>query len=314
MVPFVKNDYDVIINNSINEATSVIEQYNSENSKRAYLGDLGYWINWCKDHGVFSHEEIRKEHIITFIMSHVEKHKISTIERRLASLSRFFQIRKIENPCHDKDISILLKKLTEKYGCSKAWGKAITVDILNDMLETCKDDGLIGIRDAAILLFGFSTGGRRRSEISAAVMENLIKDKNNSFIYNLGKSKTNQTGANDPKPILGRAASALINWLESSKIDEGAIFRSISKHGKIGNLLSDIDINRIVKKRCKLAGYDPKKFTAHSLRSGFVTEGGKKGKSVFDIMALTGHKSIGTVMGYYQAGDIMNNSAAYLAG
>lgn len=306
---------DLVVNAAISSATAVIEEYNSENSKRAYKSDLAYWSEWYKANGLSQNDRIRKEHIITFIMQHVEKHKISTIERRLASMSRFLQLNRLENPCNDKDIGILLRKLTEKHGCSKAWGRAITLDILNAMLKTCQNDGLIGTRDAALLLFGFSTGGRRRSEISSAVLENLTKSGDGNFIYQLGKSKTNQSGDSDPKPLAGRAAISLMHWLQESGIKEGPIFRGIRKGGTIvPTAISDKQVSRIVKSRCEKAGYDPTEYTAHSLRSGFVTEGGKRGKPIGDVMTLTGHRTVATVMRYYQTGDVMNNSAAYLAG
>jgi integrase len=308
------NHFNLVIQSSIAKATQVIEEYNSKNSKRAYEGDVLYFSSWYKGKN-FPLDQIKKEHIITFIMDHVEKHKISTIKRRLASLSRFLQLHKMNNPCKDKDVLILLRKLTEKYGSSKAWGLAITLDILNDMIETCKDDGLIGIRDAALLLFGFSTGGRRRSEISSAMLENLTRNNDGNFIFNMGKSKTNKTGNPDPKPIMGRAAVSLNHWINSSGIKEGPLFRGVRKGGILSSTaICEMQICRIVKSRCEKAGYDPSKYTAHSLRSGFVTEGGKRGKPLGDIMALTGHRSVTQVMSYYQPGNIMNNSAAYLAG
>ena len=42
------------------------------------------------------------------------------------------------------------------------------------MLAACTD-GLIGVRDRALLLFAFASGGRRRSEVASAVMENLVQ-------------------------------------------------------------------------------------------------------------------------------------------
>ncbi len=313
LIPIIQN-YEPNIECAIENASYVVEEYNSVNSQRSFDSDIKYLKKWCLLKGAPDLEYFKKEYLIYFIMDHVEKHKISTIKRRVASLSRFLGLRKTESFCYDKDIMILIRKLKEKYGSSKAWGKAITLDILNDLLETCKNDGLIGIRDAAILFFGFSTGGRRRSEISTAVIERLQHNRDGTFTYNLGKSKTNQLGLDDFKPLGGRGAIALSRWLKSTNISEGYIFRSITKSGITGNELSGVDINRIVKKRCEMAGYDPKEYTAHSLRSGFVTESGKRGKQLSDVMAMTGHKTISEVMRYYQAGDIMNNSAAYLAG
>ncbi len=307
--------FDLSIVSAIESASSVIEKSNSPNTKKAFEGDIKYFENWCTESGIDGIRSMRKEHLIFFIMDHVEKHKISTIKRRIATLSRFMDLNHMDNPCYSKDIVTLIRKLTEKYGESKAYGKAITLDVLNELLKTCQNDGLVGIRDSAILLFGFSTGGRRRTEISNSTMENLTQNSDGTFIYNLTKSKTNKTGSDDPKPLVGRAAMALSFWLRETGINEGPIFRGVGKDNIIFNeAICDRQVARIVKSRCEKAGFDPKEYTAHSLRSGFVTESGKRGKPLGDVMAMTGHKSMKEVMRYYKTGDIMNNSAAYLAG
>jgi integrase len=51
--------------------------------------------------------------------------------------------------------------------------QALTKDPLEAMLATCSD-GLIGIRDRALLLFAWASGDRRCSEVTRAVMEQLI--------------------------------------------------------------------------------------------------------------------------------------------
>jgi integrase len=55
-----------------------------------------------------------------------------------------------------------------------------------------------------------------------------------------------------------------------------------------------------------------RKLSAHSLRSGFVTEAGKQNISLGGTMAMTGHRSVQTVMGYYQSGDMSTSRAARL--
>src|SRR5258708_6806480 len=46
---------------------------------------------------------------------------------------------------------------------------ALTRDLLEQLLQTC-DDSLRGRRDRALLLFAWSSGGRRRSEVAGADM------------------------------------------------------------------------------------------------------------------------------------------------
>lgn len=78
--------------------------------------------------------------------------------------------------------------------------------------------------------------------------------------------------------------------------------------------MSDRAIALIVKKRVKLAGFNPHHFSGHSLRSGFLTESGIQGKNLLEAMKLSGHKTLQIAAGYHQAGSALHNEAADLAG
>jgi hypothetical protein len=58
---------------------------------------------------------------------------------------------------------------------------------LDALLATCTD-GLLGVRDRALLLFGWGSGGRRRSEIASATRENLTRLDPNTYVYRPGRS------------------------------------------------------------------------------------------------------------------------------
>ena len=134
------------------------------------------------------------------------------------------------------------------------------------------------------------------------------------YIYLLMHSKTNQSGADLPenyKPVTGMAAQALRDWLAAAQITEGAIFRGIRKGGHLGDPLSAAAVRKIVLERCALAGVEGN-FSAHSLRSGFVTEAGRQNVPLADTMALRGHQSVNTVIGYFRADSSLGNRAARL--
>lgn len=240
----------------------------------------------------------------------------ATLTHRIAVMSKAHQLRGLVNPCHDPQVRELLIRTRRAYakrGQVPQKKAALTKDVLQKLLATC-DDSLRGQRDRAILLFAWSSGGRRRSEVVAAPMQALRRIGPTEFIYTLTHSKTNQAGRDLPenqKPVLGAAGLALQSWLQLSGITEGLIFRRILKGGHLGGAMSPEAIRDIVQARCALAGVQGD-FSAHSLRSGFVTEAGRQNVPLADTMALTGHRSIPTVMGYFRADSPLQNKGAHL--
>jgi integrase len=252
----------------------------------------------------------------------------ATVETRLAALSKAHEIYRIDNPhlnlgpisnpLRDPSVRQLLAAARRAYarrGRAPSRPAAATRAVMDALLSTCGDD-LIGIRDRALLLFGWASGGRRRSEITAATFEN-VRRYEEGYVYELQMSKTNQSGRHDPKrfkPIQGAAARALRAWykaLLAQGVTSGKIFRGI-RHGRIIEGLRPDAVRDIVRRRAKLADQPLGRLSAHSLRSGFVTEAGKQGIGLGDTMALTGHRSVQTVMDYYQSGEVGNSRAARL--
>jgi len=253
---------------------------------------------------------------------------MATVQTRLAALSKahdqyiangaHLNLGPEENPLRDPRVRQLISAARWAYarrGRDAVRPVAATRHVMEALLATCGDD-LIGKRDRALLLFGWASGGRRRSEIIAATFENVRRD-GNGFIYDLRHSKTNQSGRKDPKnlkPIQGAAAEALVVWMKALlefRITHGPIFRRIL-NDRIVEPLKDAAVREIVRRRAKMAHEPLGKLSAHSLRSGFVTEAGKQGISLGETMAMTGHRSIQTVMGYYQSGELSTSRAARL--
>jgi len=107
-------------------------------------------------------------------------------------------------------------------------------------------------------------------------------------------------------------SAVLTDALDAAPAASGPLFRRLYKGGKVGTqALSADQVARIVQRRAQLAGLEGD-WAAHSLRSGFVTEAGRQGVALGDVMAMTEHRSVGTVMGYFQAGSLLNSKATNL--
>lgn len=251
---------------------------------------------------------------------------LNTLVHRIAVLSKAHQMAgtntagaDIANPCADPLVRELLARTRRAYAQRGARAKrqrALTKDPLQQLLATC-DDSLKGRRDRALLLFAWATGGRRRSEVASATLENLQRVDAEAFVYTLAHSKTNQRGdlrPEDVKPLVGSAAAAMREWLavlQAHGIREGAIFRRIRRGGHLAEPLAPAAVRDIVKARCALAGVEGS-FSAHSLRAGFVTEAGRQNMPLPETMAMTGHQSVATVVGYFRAESALESKMSRL--
>ena len=316
------------------------------NTTRSYAAALRYWAGWHQARfGVELTLPVSEAVVIQFLVDHIQRKnkdglvselppaidevlvtaglkaklgplKLSTVTQRVAVLSTAHKLKRLANPCESASVRTLLsraRRASVKRGERPTKKTAITRPELEAMLATC-DDSLEGARDRALLCFGVASGGRRRSEIAAADMRDLRRTGDESYIYRLEYSKTQQAGvtvdSTPDKPILGRSAQALSAWLEAAGIREGAMFRRIWK-GRVGPALLPGSVATIVKRRAALAGLEGD-FGAHSLRSGFVTEAGKQGVPLPAVMAMTEHRSVASVIGYFQSGAAEDNPAARL--
>jgi len=325
----------------------LLAEATSANTTRSYASALRYWAAWFQGrYGRAIALPVAEATVVQFIVDHLARRteagavawelpaildehlvaaglkqqrgafKLATVVHRVAVLSSAHQAHKAVNPCEAPAVRELLKRgrrAAVKRGERPTKKTAITKGPLDAMLATC-DDSLEGLRDRAILFFGFASGGRRRSEIAAATWQDLRRLGESEFIYRLEFSKTQQAGATagstPDKPVLGRAGAALVAWLSAANITEGPLFRRLWGT-RVGPALSPKAVAAIVQRRAALAGLIGN-FGGHSLRSGFITEGGRQGVALPALMALTEHRSVAQAIGYFQAGDAPNNPAARL--
>ncbi|WJM95321.1 site-specific integrase [Pseudomonas defluvii] len=238
----------------------------------------------------------------------------STVSHRLAVLAKWHRLKHWVNPTEAPAVKTLLRearKAQVRQGVAQRRKTAVVLEPLQAMLATCSD-GVRGVRDRALLLLAWSGGGRRRSEVIGLQIEDLRRLDADTWLYTLGATKTDTGGVRREKPLRGPAAQALSAWLAAAPASCGPLFRRLYKGGRVAaSGLSGDQVARIVKRRAAMAGLDGD-WAAHSLRSGFVTEAGRQGVPLGEVMAMTEHRSVSTVMGYFQAGSLLDSQASQL--
>ena len=97
-------------------------------------------------------------------------------------------------------------------------------------------------------------------------------------------------------------------WLEAGVIRTGAVFRRVyGRH--VGQELEPQAVWCVMKRLCAMAGLDPKRFGAHSLRAGMVTQAIRGGASDHAITAQTGHRNSDMVRRYRRETDLFSDNA-----
>jgi len=187
--------------------------------------------------------------------------------------------------------------------------KAVTGDVLAKMLATCSTVGLRDIRDRAILMVAFASGGRRRSEMAGLRREQFTVEPPitvegspslPSLAIHLGRTKTSGAESDEAVYLTGRPVDALNAWMAAGRIESGSIFRKIDRWGNVSKrALEPGAVNAIVKQRAEMAGLDPAEFSAHGLRSGYLTEAANRGIPLPEAMEQSRHRSVQQASSYY---------------
>lgn len=286
----------------------------SESTKRAYRGDVRRFWQWAKKtHSLPEHYPVNVNIMMNFLFDHLEgKHgkklKIVTLKRYLTSLSVEHLQQGFPSILANPQIKLTLRRARRALPDQQPHQKvAATADILRALVSTC-DDSLRGIRDMAIMLLGFSAGGRRRDELASLTM-NDIQKTDDGYLITITRSKTDQKGKGLTLPVNGEAAQALSTWLMKSGIREGHVFRGIRNNGGLNHHISGRSICRIIQRAAEKAGFDARQFGGHSLRAGFMTEAVTQNVPLPEAMVLSGHKTLEVAQAYYRDGDIKRNRA-----
>lgn len=251
-------------------------------------------------------------------------HAPDTVRRRLATWSTLTKWRGLNgffgSPALKSAIRLAVRATSRPRRRKSA--KAVTGDILSRLIATCSTGSLRDVRDRAILMVAFASGGRRRSEIAGLRVEQLQPEEPiridgapplPSLSIHLGRTKTSGANSDEVVYLSGRPVDALNAWLAAANIDKGSVFRSIDRWGNVSRRpLDPKAINDILKHRAELAGLNPSEFSAHGLRSGYLTEAANRGIPLPEAMEQSRHRSVQQASEYYNHAQRCSGRAARL--
>ena len=268
----------------------------SENTLRAYRSDFKQYEAWCakkKQPSLPATADLIAEYVDVM----ATRNKSATIRRRINSLGTLFKLSKQPDPTKEPEVVLALKRMHRKIGRQQKQATPLTKEILNLLLEKC-DDSTRGSRDQVLLRLGYETM-RRRSEICGFTFDDLTEIPSKGPAIRLIKSKTDQEGSSKLIPISQGLVELILKWKARGRI-EGAVLRSVDRHGNIGPQLKPGSVCTILNQLlAKTSLHDHgTRFSGHSFRVGAAIDLLEAGASLEAIMLRGGWKSKDNALNY----------------
>jgi site-specific recombinase XerD len=327
---FSELDLDKLNKELLDGIEDYIEISKSDNTRKAYENDWKDFVKFCKYTKVkFLPADYPTVSKYLVYCAKIQKLKVSTIERRLASI-----IHKQREALHSIDrkhklIKNVLEGIRRNFGTKPESTKALLLDDLKKIIDKIDEEEKESIknnksltrkyRDKALILIGF-LGGFRRTELINLDF-NDVQSELGGLIITLKKSKTDQKSLGTHKKGIRKSSVgpkycpviSYENWMKISGIKSGRVFRQIDNSNKILDKLSDKAVALIIKWRSEKAGIDSKKLAGHSMRSGIATVlAREEGVTETDIKKVTGHHSTSIVQRYIQDAELFDNATKKL--
>lgn len=282
---------------------------------RAYAHDWQRFRTWCDENRLIPLPASPQTIILySTDLTKNQGKRWNTLSRRLAAISQLHQQAGFPTPTRTWAVEQFLAGLRRELGIAPDRKRPVLVGDLREILKQTPDS-LLGQRDRALLLLGFS-GAFRRSELVALDVEDLAEVRE-GLVVNLRRSKTDQAGEGRKVgiPQGGEEATcpvrAVREWRARAGLTSGPLFRVMNRHGRVlDQRLSGEGVAIVIKRYAGKLGWDPTQFAGHSLRAGLATSAAAAGKSERAIMNQTGHRSVSTVRRYIRDGNLFRENAA----
>jgi len=274
----------------------------------------------------------------------------STLEQRLAAIKYYHESDGRASPTDHPQVSRVMQGIRNDEERQEALPKTEAAPLvssdLKQALEVLPGNGAAppqsetaayarwvrGLRDRALLLLGFATALRPRELISVEKQHvtREMKGSNDGLIVHIPRSKADQEAAGQTVTALKNEASptycpvrALSSWRRAASIEEGPLFRGVRRGGTVlPEAISYRTLNRLVKRACQEAGLEPegfssakrRRYSAHSLRAGHVTDASSRGAPDNVLMMQTRHADPKTLRKYDRPSQQLEESSSAFLG
>lgn len=303
----------------------------AENTKIAHARDWAGFERWCATQGRVPLPATAQTLLdyVTYLIERPHPLAPASIDRAMGSIRAIHAERGYEDQPAVRPARRVLRAYKRQWadaGHRARKATPVKVPAIRVMVDTCDLSTTAGIRDRAILLLGFGLMARR-SELAGLDITDIKPGKEGLEVF-IKRSKTDQEAKGREVAVLAgqhpetcpvRAVQEWITHLAAHGITDGALFRPVDRHSRIGDdikaaghprpRLTGRAIAEIIRRHARLAGLpDPSGYRGHSLRSGGASSAYEAGAPIAGIAGQGGWaEQSPVVLGYVRAVDKWKN-------
>lgn len=310
------------------------------NTLRAYRSDLAAFSSWCSGNGLQA-MPATADTVAAYLADQVARGlKVTTVRRHLATISKAHELagyRYERNPAGSELVKATMAGLRNTHGAAPEQAPPMTPDQLDMVVQAISTTvpashgqgeraDLVGLRDRALLLVGWSAA-LRRSEL-AQLRWGQVSWEAGGAVLLLEGSKTDKGGTGQKAPVAAEPDSvacpleALQAWREACRKrgywkqhtwhdgagDDRPVFPAINRHGHLGEAITAHSVGLIISQRAAAVGLEG--YTGHSLRRGLIQAAYLAGKSDSEIMQTSRHRNVNQVRTYESDAGLMERAAS----
>ena len=273
------------------------------NTQIAYASAWKIFVAWC-DRAQRESLPASEETLLEFAAWSIsEGFRLQTVTARLCGVAHHHREAGFASPLGAQVSAFMVKAKRDRK--EEPRGKsAVTRFHIVEIAKRLKDNP-IDVRNRTMILLAFVSGWRR-SEVSVLQYADVQFVKEGMTLW-LRSSKTDQqakgrsVGVHKGRSALTCPVRAMKEWLKIRGHWDGPLFVRFTP---VGAMTRDgLDgrgqvLYNALKEALNDLGEDPRRFGAHSLRAGMVTEASKAGATEASIMRSTGHSTSAMLQRY----------------
>ena len=223
----------------------------SSNTERALRSDLAIYAEWCAERGERA-LPATPETVAAFVDAKAEVRAPATVRRYVTSIDIAHRAMGLEKTLKSPTVRLALKRMHRRNGRRQGQAAGLTWALRKRLLEAA-GGRLIDDRNRALLAVAYDAM-LRRTELTSLQVTDLLEELQGDASLLVRRSKTDGEGRGEIVWIGPDTVRLVRAWLERSGIEDGRLFRSVAKGGRIGEGLDPSHVARIFKAMARQAG------------------------------------------------------------